>query len=230
MHRRILLTGVTRGLGLALAAEFIMGDHTVFGCGTSQGSIEGLRRRWPAPNRFDVVDVSDDAAVADWAADVLAGGPPDLLINNAAVMNTPAPLWQVPAEEFDRLVAVNISGVANIIRHFVPAMVERQSGVIVNLSSGWGRAVSPEVAPYCSSKFAIEGLTKALAAELPDSMAAIPLNPGIINTDMLRQAWSDGAKAYPSPDTWAKRAAPFLLALSAKDNGHSLTVPGARTE
>jgi NAD(P)-dependent dehydrogenase (short-subunit alcohol dehydrogenase family) len=227
---RILLTGVTRGLGLALAAEFIHRGHTLIGCGTSQASITYLGQRWPKPHRFDLVDVSDDAAVARWAADILTGGPPNLLINNAAIMNTPAPLWQVPAEEFDRLVKVNISGVANVIRHFVPAMVERKSGVIVNLSSGWGRAVSPEVAPYCASKFGIEGLTKALATELPDGMAAVPLNPGIINTDMLRQAWSDGANAYPSPDDWAKRAAPFLLALSAKDNGHSLTVPGARTD
>jgi NAD(P)-dependent dehydrogenase (short-subunit alcohol dehydrogenase family) len=120
--------------------------------------------------------------------------------------------------------------VVNVIRHFVPAMVARENGVIVNLSSGWGRSVSPEVAPYCASKFAIEGLTKALAEELPAGMAAVPLNPGIINTDMLRQAWSDGARAYPAPDSWAKRAAPFILAISAKDNGHSLTVSGARTE
>ena len=56
----------------------------------------------PRRSRFDVVDVSNDAAVATWAKDVLAGGAPDLLINNAAVMNTPAPLWQVPAAEFDR--------------------------------------------------------------------------------------------------------------------------------
>jgi NAD(P)-dependent dehydrogenase (short-subunit alcohol dehydrogenase family) len=224
---RILLTGATRGLGLALVAEFINRGHTLIGCGTSPASITYLGQRWPKPHRFDVVDVSDDADVARWAGEVLPDGPPDLLINNAALMNTPARLWQVPADEFDRLMKVNISGVANIIRRFAPAMVERKSGIIVNLSSGWGRAVSPEVAAYCASKFAIEGLTKALATELPDGMAAVPLNPGIINTDMLRQAWSDGAKAYPSPDTWAKRAAPFLLELSSKDNGHSLTVPGA---
>jgi NAD(P)-dependent dehydrogenase (short-subunit alcohol dehydrogenase family) len=227
---RIVLTGVTRGLGRALLAEFIDRGHTVLGCGTSAKLIDDLRGRWPAPHRFDEVDVSSDPAVARWAKSILDGGAPDLLINNAAVMNTPAPLWQVPAAEFDRLVAVNINGVVNVIRHFVPAMVDRKKGVIVNLSSGWGRSVSPEVAPYCASKFAIEGLTKALAEELPAGMAAVPLNPGIINTDMLRQAWSDGANAYPSPETWAKRAAPFILAISAKDNGHSLTVSGARTD
>ncbi len=226
MHKRIVLTGVTRGLGLALAAEFIGRGHTVCGCGTSTAKVAELRKRWPGPNRFDVVDVADDASVAQWASEVLAGGAPDLLINNAALINSPAPLWEITAAEFDRLMAVNVNGVANVLRHFAPAMVERSSGVVVNLSSGWGRSVSPEVAPYCASKFAIEGLTKALAEELPPGMAAVPLNPGVIHTEMLERAWADGAKAYPPPETWAKRAAPFLLGMSAKDNGHSLTVSG----
>ena len=80
--------------------------------------------------------------------------------------------------EFTRLVDVNVRGVQNVIRHFVPAMVAKRKGVIVNLSSGWGRSTSPEVAPYCATKWAIEGLTQALADELPAGMAAVPLNPG----------------------------------------------------
>ena len=55
-------------------------------------------------------------------------------------------------------------------------------------------------------------------------MAAVPLNPGVIDTDMLRQAWGDGASSYPSADRWAEKAAPFLLRLSAADNGKSLSV------
>jgi NAD(P)-dependent dehydrogenase (short-subunit alcohol dehydrogenase family) len=141
-------------------------------------------------------------------------------------MNRVAPLWEVPAAEFDRLIDVNVKGVANVIRAFVPAMVARKSGVIVNLSSGWGRGTSPQVAPYCASKFAVEGLTKALAQELPRGMAAVPLNPGVIDTDMLRGCWADDAGNYPSAEKWAKKAAPFLLALGAGDNGKSLTVPG----
>jgi NAD(P)-dependent dehydrogenase (short-subunit alcohol dehydrogenase family) len=103
-------------------------------------------------------------------------------------------------------------------------MVSRGRGVIVNLSSGWGRSTSPHVAPYCASKYAVEGLTLALAQELPDGMAAIPLNPGIIDTDMLRQAFAAGAASYPKADVWAQRAGPFLLGLGARDNGRSLTV------
>ena len=225
MGKLIVLTGATRGLGRSLVAAFSVGGHTVVGCGRSRGHVQELRHAFPAPHRFDAVDVSDPYAVAEWAADVLSTtGPPDLLINNAALMNNPAPLWKVPPDEFNALLDVNVKGVFNVIKAFVPAMVTRKSGVIVNLSSGWGRSTAPEVAPYCASKYAVEGLTLALAQELPAGMAAVPLNPGVIDTDMLRQTWAEGASAYPKADQWAKRAAPFILALGAKDNGRSLSV------
>ena len=221
----IVLTGATRGLGRALVPRFVAAGHTVVGCGRSAAHVAELAAAFAAPHRFNRLDVTDAAAVAAWAADVLRShGAPDLLVNNAGVMNTPAPLWEVPAAEFDAVIDVNVKGVANVLRGFVPAMVARKSGVVVNLSSGWGRSVSPEVAPYCASKYAVEGLTRALAEELPRGMAAVPLNPGVIDTDMLRQAWADGASAYPKADKWAERAAPFLLALGAKDNGRSLSV------
>ena len=105
-------------------------------------------------------------------------------------------------------------------------MVAAGRGVVVNFSSGWGRSVSPEVAPYCTSKWAIEGMTRALAEELPVGMAAVPLNPGMIDTAMLRSCFGAGAGAYPAPREWARRAAPFLLDLGRKDNGRPLTVPG----
>ncbi|MFO0799520.1 MAG: SDR family oxidoreductase [Gemmataceae bacterium] len=221
----IVLTGATRGLGRALVPRFAAAGHTVVGCGRSAAHVAELAAAFGKPHRFDQLDVTDAAAVAAWAADVLKShGAPDLLVNNAAVMNTPAPLWEVPAAAFDAVIDVNVKGVANVLRGFVPAMVARKSGVVVNLSSGWGRSVSPEVAAYCASKYAVEGLTLALAQELPRGMAAVPLNPGVIDTDMLRQAWADGAAAYPKADKWAERAAPFLLALGAKDNGRSLSV------
>jgi len=96
----------------------------------------------------------------------------------------------------------------------------------VNFSSGWGRSVDAEVAPYCASKWAIEGMTLALAQELPSGMAAVALNPGIINTEMLQSCFGASARSYPSPDDWVKMAVPFLLELGPKDNGKQLEVPG----
>jgi NAD(P)-dependent dehydrogenase (short-subunit alcohol dehydrogenase family) len=222
---KIVITGITRGLGRALTEYYIAEGHTVIGCGRGAEGILDLRFAHPAPQDFSVLDVADTTKVEMWAEKVLAvHGVPDFLINNAALMNDPAPLWEVPADKFSRLIDVNIKGVANVIRAFVPAMVKAKKGVIVNYSSGWGRSVSAEVAPYCASKWAIEGLTKALAEELPDGMAAVPLNPGIINTDMLQQCWAGDAASYPKAEAWAKKAGPFILSLGAKDNGCSVSV------
>ena len=173
-----------------------------------------------------MADTSNREQIEAWSQAVLAeGGPPDLLINNAAVINQNALLWEVSCDEFSHVVDVNIKGVFHVLRYFVPAMIERGAGVIANFSSGWGRATSPQVAPYCATKWAIEGLTRALADELPYGLAAIPLNPGIIHTDMLETCFGNQAAEYITPASWAKRAAPFLLELGPEDNGDALTVP-----
>jgi len=222
----IVITGVTRGLGRALALRFEELGHTVLGCGRNHEQIGELVRAFGHPHDFAAVDVANDAEVKAWAQRLLkTHGAPDLLLNNAALINANAPLWKIPAGEFDAVIDVNIKGVANVMRHFVPAMIERGRGVIVNFSSGWGRSTAPEVAPYCATKWAIEGLTQALAQELPKGLAAVPLNPGIIDTDMLRSSFGDGAGSYPSPDDWSRTAAPFLLTLGPKDNGLPLSAP-----
>jgi NAD(P)-dependent dehydrogenase (short-subunit alcohol dehydrogenase family) len=225
--KNIVITGVSRGLGEALVRGFIEQGQTVYGCSRSDGAVKQLARRFPAPHDFQVVDVAQDAAVAGWAQRLVAAGAvPDLLLNSAALINANARLWEVPPEEFSAVIDVNIKGVYHVLRHFVPAMVARGSGVIVNFSSGWGRSTAPEVAPYCCTKWAIEGLTRALAEELPSGMAAIPLNPGIINTAMLQSCFGADAAVYRKPRDWAATAVPFLLGLGPRDNGRPLTVPG----
>jgi NAD(P)-dependent dehydrogenase (short-subunit alcohol dehydrogenase family) len=223
----ILITGATRGLGRAMVDEFVRHGHTVLGCARSRQGIEQLGRQIGSPHDFSVVDVASDDEVEAWASRLLgAYAPPDLVLNNAGVINRNARLWDVPEREFSQVIDVNIKGVANVIRHFVPAMVKRKRGVIVNFSSGWGRSTDAEVAPYCATKWAVEGLTQAFAQELPSGMAAVALNPGIINTDMLQSCFGGSASGYPSPAEWAKRAVPFLLNLGPGDNGKQLTAPG----
>lgn len=221
----IVLTGATRGLGRAMTDRFVELGHTVLGCGRSTNEVASLRKFYGKPHDFEVVDVTSDESVAAWAKRLIAEyGAPQLLLNNAAVVNRNAPLWEIPAKEFALVTAVNINGVANCIRHFVPAMISRKSGVIVNFSSGWGRSTSPEVAPYCATKWAIEGLTQALAQELPAGMAAVPLNPGIINTEMLQSCFGSSADHYPTAEQWSRRAVPFLLKIGPRDNGRPMSV------
>lgn len=224
--RKIIITGVTKGLGLALTHEFIRAGHRVFGCGRSSKVIEQLQDEYPCSHHFAAVDVARCEQVQAWAEEVLSDGrSPDLLINNASLINQPAPLWKVSAAEFSDVMTVNVIGAVHILQAFLPAMLQAGNGIIVNISSSWGREAKAELAPYCTSKFAIEGLTQALALELPQGFAAVALDPGGgINTEMLQACLGGDAIHYPSPQAWAKQAAPFMLALSVADNGKALTI------
>jgi len=223
--RTIVVTGATRGLGRAMTAGFIDEGHIVLGCGRSLSAVKTLESTYGKPHRFDCVDVADDAQVASWCESLIAAyGPPDLVVNNAATINRSAPLWELDAAEFDTVVDINVKGIANVLRHLLPSMVECRKGIVVNFSSGWGRSTSPEVAPYCATKFAVEGLTMALADELPRGMAAVPLNPGVINTELLQSCFGASAEHYPTPDDWARFAVPFILGIRPTDNGRQMTV------
>ncbi len=210
MKRLIVITGISRGLGRAMTEEFINLGHTVIGCARSKSAVENLTNKYGNSHQFSCVNVADEDSVQKWVRYTLTNySPPDLLINNAAIINQPAPVWKIDSEEFSQLIDINIKGVANVIRHFVPAMISRGSGIIVNISSGWGRSTSPQVGPYCASKWAIEGLTRALSQELPSGIAAIPLNPGIIHTDMLDICFGEDAKSFTPIESWTKKAVPF---------------------
>lgn len=155
-----------------------------------------------------------------------------ITVNNAGTINKNNKIWEVPAEEFDMVMDTNVKGISNIIRHFLPLMIQRKHGIIVNMSSGWGRSAAAEVttpshwsyflvnilllsvmksfihgiclqvAPYCASKWAVEGLTKSVAKELPPGLAIVALSPGVINTDMLVSCFGSSASLYQTPETW----------------------------
>lgn len=224
-----------------MCAEFARLGHVVLGCGRSRDAIAELAREYAPPGAmrksnssppdllqhdFAALDVASDSEVAAWAQRVIAShGAPDLVLNNAALINRTAPLWRVPAREFSDVVDVNVKGVANVIRHFVPSMIAAERGVVVNFSSGWGRSTDAGVAPYCATKFAVEGLSRALAQDLPRGLACIPLSPGVVDTDMLKSAMGDASSNCISPAAWAKKCVPYILTLGPQHNGKSLTTP-----
>jgi NAD(P)-dependent dehydrogenase (short-subunit alcohol dehydrogenase family) len=221
----ILLTGVTHGLGKALALRFIEHGHIIAGCGRTASEIDRLSTDYP-DSFFKVVDIANFEAVQRWGKETIENvGCPDLLINCAGILNVPAELWEIPSDEFEQVIKINIIGSWNVIRSLVPCMIQKHSGVIVNFSSGLGHHGSALVGPYCASKFAIEGMSQSLAQELPKGMAAVAFSPGVINTAMLRKYLSESANTAELPDTWSKRVAPFLLQLGQKDNGKSLEAP-----
>ena len=203
----------------------------VSGCGTKQDAVKRLAAELAKEGEGHVIqtcDVTSGENVAAMAEEILgSAGAPDLLLNNAGVINANAPLWEVSPQDFSRVIDVNLKGIHLVLPAFLPAMIARGSGVIVNFSSGWGRSTSPEVAPYCCTKWGVEGLTQALSQELPSGLAAVALNPGIIDTEMLQSAFGTASSDFPDPARWAEKAVLFLVKLGPGDNGKALTAPQA---
>ncbi|KAJ4717586.1 NAD(P)-binding Rossmann-fold superfamily protein [Melia azedarach] len=225
--RTVLITGVSKGLGRALALELATRGHTVIGCSRTQEKLTALQSEFPNSDNhlFLNVDVKSNSSVEELARLVVEKkGVPDIIVNNAGTINKNNKIWEVPPDEFDAVIDTNVKGIANVLRHFIPLMIPKRQGIIVNMSSGWGRSGAALVAPYCASKWAVEGLSRSVAKELPDGMAVVALNPGVINTEMLASCFGNSAALYQAPDAWALKAATLILNLTGADNGASLTV------
>ncbi|MHC4938755.1 MAG: SDR family NAD(P)-dependent oxidoreductase [Planctomycetota bacterium] len=200
----VVVTGASRGIGKALVTELEARGARVTGVSRTQGC-----------------DVSDPSQVAELCART---GPVDLLVNNAAIIHEPAPLWEVPFDEWESVLRINVLGTVAMLQAYLPAMNERGSGTVVNLSSGWGRFAAPEQAPYCASKFAVEGLSAAVAEEVADGVCVIALNPGVIATEMLETAFGGDVSGYPTPEETAKSFAELLASLDPSWNGRSVSL------
>ncbi len=103
---------------------------------------------------------------------------------------------------------MNVGGVANLARAFLPAMIARGSGTFVAISSGWGRRGKEGLSPYCASKFAVEGLVQSVALEVPAPLRVVSLDPGNgVRTAMLDTCLPDERDVpYPTPEAWASHA------------------------
>lgn len=219
--KSVIITGVTQGLGRAMVDRFDELGWNIYGCGRSKDKIEELKKQYSKIHDFQVIDVSDSQQVNNWANYILnRHTAPDMIINNASIVNQNAQLWKITAQEFENVMNVNVNGVVNVIRAFVPAMVARKEGIIINMSSSWGREGEAELAPYCASKFAIEGITKSLALELPHGMAVVALDPGgSISTPMLKSCAPQYINESPTPETWSHKATQYILNITIDKNG-----------
>jgi NAD(P)-dependent dehydrogenase (short-subunit alcohol dehydrogenase family) len=206
-----------------MAIEFASRGWKVAGGARNTDDLETLRKKLPADHFIDFLDVTDHVGVESFANRMETSlGTPDLLVNNAGLINKNARLLDVSPEEFTSVLAVNLGGVHNMIRSFLPMMQEAGRGIIANFSSYWGQSTAPEVAPYCATKWGVEGLTRSLAQELPSGLGAVAFNPGVVNTDMLRSTFGKEALGYESPEEWAQHAVDTLEGLTPADSGKTV--------
>lgn len=199
--RTVLVTGAGSGIGRATAllagrrgADLAVCDVDDQGLGEVEASARSLGRGVIARH----VDVADREQMSEFAVAVHAeAGAVDLLVNNAGV-GLAAGFLDTQLDDWDWIVAINVIGVVHGCHFFVPKMVERGAGHVVNLSSMAGFFASPALVAYSATKFAVLGLSEALREELrPHGVGVTAICPGVINTPITVNTRARGAADDP---------------------------------
>jgi short-subunit dehydrogenase len=183
----ILITGASNGIGRCLALDLAARGAIVVGCGRSlerlQATAAEMQRTSPLSTAIQC-DVAKLDQVRAMVTGVLAKfGKIDILINNAGI-GMRKPFADTPIEMIEELMRTNYFGVVYCTHEALPSMIARGSGHIVNISSVAGKIGTPNIAGYCASKFAMNGLSESLYYELaPHGVTVSVICPGPVRTD-----------------------------------------------
>jgi NAD(P)-dependent dehydrogenase (short-subunit alcohol dehydrogenase family) len=194
-HRVALVTGASRGLGRAIAQALAKAGAAVACAARSEEEVLataaaiGVAGGRARPFRLDVTRGADIVTTVRETEAAL--GPIDILVNNAGITLEKRTL-DVTDEEWDHVLATNVTSMFRCARAVAPGMIERGRGKIINVGSMYGRLGVPRYAAYCASKAAVDALTRSLAAEWARHGIQVNcLAPGYMNTDIPRQAFAD---------------------------------------
>ena len=186
---RVLVTAGAGGIGLEIARAFVREGARVHICDVDDG------RRWPRPGKAipqltqSVCDVSDRAQVAKLFDDALkALGGLDCLVNNAGIAGPTGKVEEINPEDWDRCLAIDITGQFNCVRLAVPHLKQSKNASIMNLSSQAGKHGFPLRSAYAAAKWGVIGFTKSIAIELgPFGIRVNALLPGLVAGDRIRR-------------------------------------------
>ncbi|TMV67844.1 SDR family NAD(P)-dependent oxidoreductase, partial [Thioclava sp. BHET1] len=181
--KTFFITGANSGFGFAIASAALRAGHKVIGTVRSETARAMLREHLPQAHTV-LCDVTDfdriEAIVAQAEADF---GPIDILINNAGYGHEGV-LEESPLSEMHRQFDVNVFGAVAVAKAFLPRFRQRRSGFIVNVTSMGGLITMPGIAYYCGSKFALQGISEVMRAEMaPFGVHVTTLCPGSFRTD-----------------------------------------------
>jgi len=225
--RVVVITGGSRGLGLVIARRFAAEGARLVLLARDERELDRARWLLEEENHVPVLAIPCDIRVREdvvraVAQIVDAFGVVDVLINNAGVIQV-GPLDHMRHEDFENAMAAHFWGPLHAMLEIIPLMRRRGFGRIVNISSIGGRIAVPHLAPYCSSKFALTGLSDAARAELDASGIRVttvcpglmrtgsPMNAEIKGQHEVEYAWFAIADSLPGPSISADRAAAQIV-------------------
>jgi short-subunit dehydrogenase len=190
----VLITGATAGIGRETALHLAKLGHHVIASGRKVAELAKLKEE--ATGKLDTItlDVTSAASIAAAVAEVdklTAHRGPDVLVNNAG-FGVLGPSAEITDAEMRRQYETNVFGLMNVTRAFLPKMMERRAGRIINVSSVGGRITLPYFGVYNSTKYAVESLSDALRYELrPFGINVALIEPGVIRTNFEATAASN---------------------------------------
>ncbi len=188
--RVALITGGGRGIGEAIARRFASEGARVFITSRTPKDLERVALETGA--NFDICDVTQIKDIGRLARKI---GPVDILVNNAGVAES-SPFVQTDLETWRRVMDTNVTSAFLLCKAFVPGMIQRKYGRIVNIASIAGKRGGPYITAYAASKHAMVGFSSSLAMELKDSGIMVnAICPGYVDTHMTRSNAARVAKA-----------------------------------
>jgi NAD(P)-dependent dehydrogenase (short-subunit alcohol dehydrogenase family) len=194
--RRAVLTAGGAGIGRVTLQTLVDAGAKVVTCDVDQAALDRLRGDLPTVPAIpaDVAEPADVDRLFELALEQLGGL--DILINNAGIAGPTAPIEEVAPTDWRRTLEVNLTGQYLCARRAVPHIRAAGGGSIVNLSSAAGRFGFALRSPYCASKWAVVGLTKALAIELgPDQIRVNAICPGAVEGERINRVIAAKAEA-----------------------------------
>src|ERR1700722_3247153 len=184
--RTWFITGASTGFGRMLAEEVLKSGGKVIATARNLDQVNDLEAKYPQTAKALALDVTDTGQVDSAVTQAFAQfGQVDVLVNNAGY-GVAGAIEEVSEAEFMPMFETNVFGLLRVTRTFLPHLRKQRSGHIINLSSIGGLIGGPGVGMYNASKFAVEGLSEALAAELaPLGIHVTVIEPGPFRTDFL---------------------------------------------